>query len=194
MARKVVTEQGSSHSRFVIALDEYEGHRYLDLREWFLEKKTKKWRPKKKGITLNRDRFRVVLELVEQKSEEVMDWLGIGYVPEHVARYVEAQEQAAITNEFVVGDLEISTHSERRDPRFFRVDHRGNTDKVSLNTEHRIASKLSDPDQAWIVGAMLAAFSRARVMLGDAPATDPEILFEQLEQDWARYLQDYLRE
>ncbi len=192
MSRKVLAEQGSPRNRLVLALDEYQGHRYLDAREWYLDRKAEEWKPKKRGVTFNRDRFGALMELVQTRAEEIMDWLGVGYVPEHVARYEEAQAQAQLETRYRVGDLEIGTFSERRDPRFFRVEHEGGADRVSFNSEQAVASKLSNEDVAATLGAVLCAYQRARAMLSASPATDPEVLFEQLEFDWARYLSDYL--
>ena len=42
--------------------------------------------------------------------------------------------------------------------------------------------------------SMIAAYSRARSLLLHAPASNPEILFEQLEFDWSKFLARYIEE
>lgn len=194
MSRKILDEHGGAKRRKVFALDEYEGHRYMEIREYYLSGDD--WKPGRKGITLNRDTYRILRDLIEREDESIMDWVGMGYVPEDVARYEEVQEQAAIDNRYRSGDLVVESYNEPRDSCFFAVRHEGNLDHVELNEAHPLAQLLAQDNGEEIlkiIGLLLQSYYRARTMLSDSPAIDPNTIFMHLEQDWGKYLRDALK-
>ena len=50
----------------------------------------------------------------DRNHETIMDWLGVDYVPEDVARYTEIQELAKLDAEYVIGEHIISFHNDAR--------------------------------------------------------------------------------
>lgn len=193
-SRPPLDEHGGPRNRMVIRLDEFEGHRYLDVRSWYLNKKEGEWRRTKKGVTLNQDRYRVLREVFEKHDEEIMDWLGEDYVPEEVTRYEEAQEVALEEERYRAKQHATETYEERRDPRFFDVVHRGGVAAVRLNAAHPAARALAAlPVEALeSVTSVLLAFDRACRTLDEAPALDARTLLAHLAQDWGKYLKDGL--
>ena len=196
MTRRVLDEHGGEKHRKVFALGEYEGHRYFEIREFFVQKGKSEWKPTRKGITLNRDTYRVLRDLIEREDEAIMDWIGVGYVPEEISRYEEVQEQAATDNRYQSGELVIDEYDEPRDVRFFDISHEGGEDHLRLNMAHPLFARLAGEGEATqrLLGAVLQAYHHARVMLADTPAFDPETIFMHLEQDWAKYLRDALKD
>ena len=196
MIERVLDEHGGRKNKKIFRLGEYEGHRYFEIREFFLPKDKNEWKPTRKGITLNKDTYRVLRDLIEREDEVIMDWIGVGYVPEEVARYEEVQEQAAMDNRHRAGELVIDEYDESRDVRFFDVSHEGEEVHVRLNMAHPLAARLSGvgEDIQRLLGAVLQAYHQARVSLADTPAFDPETIFMHLEQDWAKYLRDALED
>lgn len=194
MTEQVLDEHGGTRRRKVFALNEFQGHRYFEIEEFFLNRGSHEWR-KKKGVTFNKDAYRVLRETINRSDEKIMDWIGVGYVPEDVARYEEVQEMAVHDNRYAAGDLEVSTYREHRDPCFFHVEHEGQMDNVLLNDAHPMSTVLQSHDDRvkLIIATILAAYHRARSMLADAPAYDPHTLFTHLEQDWGKYLADAIR-
>lgn len=185
-------EHGGPRNRMVIQLDEFEGHRYLDVRSWYLNKKDQEWRRTKKGVTLNKDRYRVLRGVFETRHEEIMEWIGQDYVPEEVTRYEEAQETARVAARYEPLQLSTATYDERRDPQFFDVTHEGGAATVRFNLAHPAAKTLAElPAEAQeLVASMLLSFDRARRTLDDAPAFDARTLLGHLVQDWGKFLKD----
>lgn len=189
----VIEEHGGSRSKKVLQLGEYEGNRYLELAQYFFSKKESEWK-KKKGVTLNKDNYKTLKEALDRKNETVMDWLGVGYVPEDVARYNEVQEEALSDNKYAIGDQLVSEYNEPRDPQFFRVEHRGGEDVILLNAAHPFKESFSnaEPESKKLIITMIQAFNHSKEMLQGQPAYDPQMLFEHLEVDWSRYFKDKL--
>lgn len=194
MARRVLDEHGDERKRKVFALNEYMEHRYLEIEEFYFDRKRSEW-TKKKGISINQDTYRVLRDVLDRRDAEIMDWIGVGYVPEEVSRYEEVQAAAAHDSKYQIGELVVAEHSEPRDPCFFTIQHEGGQTRVSFNTAHPLSATLiaQGPETVGVVASLLAAYHRARLMLGDTPAFDPASLFDHLEQDWGKYLRDSLR-
>ena len=96
--------------------------------------KLNEWK-KRKSVSLNTGNFRVMKEALDRNHETIMDWLGVDYVPEDVARYTEIQELAKLDAEYVIGEHIISFHNDARDPQFFRIEHKGGEDEISMNID-----------------------------------------------------------
>jgi hypothetical protein len=59
-------------TKIVVQGKEYKGHRYIDIRTYFLDKKSNEWLPTKKGITiaprLVKNFVNIVLEVSREKN------------------------------------------------------------------------------------------------------------------------------
>ena len=86
--------------------------------EYYWKKNEHEWKMKK-GVSLNTGNYRVMKEALDRNDEIIMDWLGVDYVPEDVARYTEIMELARINEEFLIGEHKVVLHDDRRDPTIF---------------------------------------------------------------------------
>lgn len=197
---KVLAEDGPEWKKLVVKLTEYEQHRLLDLRYWYLNKPSGEFRPSNKGVMLTRSNYLTVKNVIERRHEEVMDWLGVGYVPEHVAEYEKAQENAVEETKYHPSSVTSSRENRPIDPLFFEVKHAGGVDITSFNTAHPFDEELEtiarDTPQGTelvcLISKILAAYARAKRGLEEAPATHPSVLFDQLEYDWAHFLKNLI--
>jgi hypothetical protein len=188
---KVIEEHGSASRKKVLQLAEFNDNRYLELGEFYFNNKEKEWR-KKKGVSLNRDNYKIIKEAIEREHETIMNWLEVDYVPDNISRYNDAQERALLENEYTLGTLIISEYNDPRDLHFFKVENKGGKDIVSLNSCHpfKEAFDKAHPETKEVVAKMMQAFNQTKKLLQSQPAYDPEMLFNHLEIDWSRYLKD----
>ncbi|MDB4306539.1 transcriptional coactivator p15/PC4 family protein [Akkermansiaceae bacterium] len=194
---KTLAEDGTEKKKLIIRLTEYEGNRLLDLRFWYFKRKEGEWYRTRKGIMLNRENFICAKKTFEAHDEEILDWLGIGYVPEHVEKYANEQEEAVEKSAYAPDMVSTSTAQQPRNPAFFEVVHRGGKTEVEYNESHPLFANLKASDDAAasrLLALLLASYHRAKERLGDSPATDASILFDQLEHNWSNYLRGYLTE
>ena len=197
---KTLAEDGSSRNRLVIKLTEYEENRLLDCRYWYLDKKSGEFRPTRKGVMLTKSNYLSFKTVIETKHEEVMDWLGVGYVPEHVAKYAGEQEQCCQQAKHCMGDVHYVVKPLPNQKNFFSVNHHGGQEEVAINSLHPFGelinrmTKNGDDAQEMvkIVCNLIASFSRARERFDDSAATDPSILFDHLEFEWSDFLKTAL--
>jgi len=190
---KVIEEHGNERQKKVISLSEFKGYRMLLFSEHFWSKKEHQWRMKK-GVSLNTGNYRVMKEALDRKDEEIMDWLGVDYVPEDVARYTEIMELARLDEEFVIGEHTVILHDERRDPSFFRIQHKGGEDIISLNASHPFKDRFSNIDSKsqMLILDLIQSFAHTTQRLKGGKYYDPDMLFTHLSHDWSNYLKDKL--
>jgi len=191
MSDRVIAEDGPERKRLQIRLTEYEGNRLLDLRFWYFSRADSEWRRTKKGIMLNRENFRCTREALNRHEHEILDWLGIGFVPEHVDEYNRRQENAAEATQ-VVGEVGHSTNPNDRSGMIFEAKHEGHRCEIVYNGSHPFAEQLEScrtgAEAQELLDELLAAYSLAKEELGDSPASNASILFDQLEHNWSQKL------
>ena len=104
---RVIEEHGNRSQKKVLSLESYTARgrvfRVFELSQWFFIDREHRWQ-KKKGVSLNTGNYRVMKEAIDRHNEVIMDWLGVDYVPEDVARYTEIQELAKLDAQYVVGE------------------------------------------------------------------------------------------
>lgn len=208
MNEKILGEDGPPGNRVRFRIHEYEGNRLFDIRKFYLSKKPnshtgkRDFMPKRQGINLNRDSFMELKRVLENYDKEILEYLRIGHIPEEMLRYHQAELQAMEKGFRLANDVEITEKDNFRDSHMFHVNHQGAKDIVELNTSHPFARAISVEEIAkstpeeirGLFASILAAYSRSRTLLLGAAASNPEILFEQSEFDWSKFLENYIEE
>ena len=187
----VIEEHGSDRRKKVLQLSDWNGHRTLLLSENFWSNREHGWRMKK-GVSLNTGNYKVMKQALDREHETIMAWLGVDYVPEDVARYTEIMELALEDEEYVVGEHTITFHNDLRDPQFFRAEHKGGEDEISLNLAHpftRAFAKADDVAKEMLLN-VIQSYCHTKSRLQGEMYYDPKMLFNHLETDWSRYLKD----
>ena len=59
-----------------IRFSEYEGNKLLDVRKYYKDKKTKEYKPTRKGISLSRLQFEAINNAFNSRYEDIEDWLS----------------------------------------------------------------------------------------------------------------------
>ena len=187
----VIEEHGNSRAKKVLQLSEYKGNRTLLLSQNFWSKSDHEWRMAK-GVSLNTGNYRVMKQALDREHEAIMDWLGVDYVPEDVARYTEIQELAQLDAEYVVGEHTITIYTDTRDPQFFRAEHKGGEDEISLNRTHPFTRAFAEADavtQEMLLN-VIQSYCHTKSRLQGEMYYDPKMLFNHLETDWSHHLKD----
>ena len=58
-------------------LTEYEGRKCIDIRNWYLDKKTSEMKPTQKGLTLTKAKYFTLIDELFEHSKEVGEWFSI---------------------------------------------------------------------------------------------------------------------
>lgn len=192
---RVIEEHGNLNRKKVISLASYSmrgrNYRVFELGEYYFKPKEQEWK-KRKSVSLNTGNYRVMKEAIDRDHELIMDWLGVDYVAEDVVRYTEIQELSKLDAEYVVGEHIIKLHNDLRDPQFFRTEHKGGEDEISMNLAHPFTRAFVEADDAAQVMLLnvIQSYSHTKSRLMGEMYYDPKMLFNHLETDWSRYLKD----
>lgn len=205
---RILGEDGPPHRRIRFTIRDFEDNRLFDIRKHYLPRKPdpltgkRDFRPTKQGISLTRDNFVELKQILESYNDDILEFLRIGQVSEEMLRYHQAELEAKEKNFRLANDVEIREVDNFRDSHLFHVSHQGAKDVVELNTSHPFAKAISlgeiansSPEEIReLFATMMATFARARSLLLGASASNPEILFEQTEFDWSKFLGSYIEE
>ena len=58
----------NSKEKIVISINEYEGHKYIDLRVYYEDNNTLDWKPTKKGIALSKKNIKEIIKYLDEAS------------------------------------------------------------------------------------------------------------------------------
>jgi hypothetical protein len=187
-------EPGTARKRLRVALGQFKGNRYLDLRRYFKDKSDGSYKPSREGITLNKTRLIEIKALLTAKAEEINDWLSVGYVPETVTeekKKSQAASVAALTN--LLRDLVGETKLDPHDDRLFTMATAGSRTTVTYNTKHPFGQELNrvapeGSDARTLVTALCATYGVASQAIADN-----EDIRYLVEHEWASQLKSYLK-
>ena len=202
MVDRILGEEGPPRNRTRFTLTEYEGNPLFDIRKYYFARNSSEFKPTRKGIALNRDTFMELNRVLNAHNQDIMEYLSIGHIPEEMLRYQQANEEAKQKNFRLANEVEIEEVNDFRDEHLFHVKHRGGKDTVELNISHPFAKAISEseiekstPEEIrHMFASMIAAFARARSLLLNSPASNPEILFDHTEFDWSSFVRKYVEE
>lgn len=199
-SEKVLIEEGPEAKRLVVKLSDYQGHRIFDMRYWYKHKQSGELRPTQKGVSLTRKNYQALRELVENRSEEVLDWLDINYLPDGVSEYEKRQSESVESQQHRSGVFEVEEVNEGKTASFFNTEHLGGKTKVQLNSAHSFFKELDEMNLnddlrekfLNMLGHFIASYALSRDRFANAATTHPSILFENLEFHWSQILSDAL--
>jgi len=131
---------GSQKQPIFITIDEYKGHKYVDIRKYFLDNEGEHVATRK-GVKLNVSQFSRMLEQIKTESELIEQELKLG----------------ESSNVEILRELNVSTSDNLRG-RIFQVEHLNGTRDVAIATQ--FLDNIKD-DTKHVVGAMVSTLYEA---------------------------------
>lgn len=188
---------GSPSNPLVMLLTEYEGHRLLDIRKYFVEKGTKALKPTRKGVSLNANLAKEVQDAMNNNSEAIFAWLyrGSDSALTEVERAMQARTQAAEEEALKPRPFRVKQR-DWKGAEFFACESNGTEDHVALNTKHPFFQQLQcnqrQPASACSpIILLLASYYRARLRFSGDIEADSDQFFQLLEHEWGLLLKNY---
>ncbi|MCB9914972.1 MAG: transcriptional coactivator p15/PC4 family protein [Planctomycetes bacterium] len=128
----VIAATGSKSNRLVAQLSEYEGERLLNLRRWYLDKKTREWMPTKKGLSLTARGYTFLTSVIHEYGGAIADWFG--QIGEEGPSGSSAVTRAGETVEASLKGQKFGVErAEWASPESFVVIHQGGAAVVRVN-------------------------------------------------------------
>lgn len=188
---------GSPTNPLIMSLLEYEGHRLLDIRKYFIQRKSKETKPSRKGISLNAELARQIQDAINENADAIFRWLERGddsalteVERAMLARTKAAEEEALKPRPFNVKD------GAWKGAECFEFESNGGEDCVTLNTKHPFygmlnCSRGTSANTCSPIILMLAAYYRAKLRFSGEIESDGEHFFKLFEHEWGLLLKNY---
>jgi hypothetical protein len=128
---------GNEKSPLMCNLSLYEGKKYIDIRNWYIDKKTNEFKPTTKGITLSKSKYFTLMDELFEHAKEINDWFSNQDDTEYVADRT-SQENVPI-NEFA-GELIFKTLPKNL---MFNVEVIGFKKNLIINSDSLLGKELS---------------------------------------------------
>ena len=154
---------GSQKQPIFITIDEYKGHKYVDIRKYFLDNEGENVATRK-GIKLNVSQFSRMLEQIKTESELIEQELKLG----------------ESSNVEILRELNVSTSDNLRG-RIFQVEHLNGTRDVAIATQ--FLDNIED-DTKHVVGAMVSTLYEALFDI-----LEDDVVLNDVLDRWSHLLQ-----
>ncbi len=189
---------GSRTSPLILKLTEYQGHRLIDIRKYFVTKTDGTEQPTRKGISLGGRMLQQVFRVLEENMREIMAWLDedISITEQQVYHTMNARLSAR--QELARQSSPIITNIDTwQSPTFFKVQSLGGTLKVSFNNSHPIIANLGTKPIAKealieLLGKIFASHHRAKSLFPGDEDYNSNLLFDEVEFEWGKIASNYV--
>lgn len=198
---KILSQTSSKRSPVVLQLREYEGKRLVDIRRYFLDRKSNEYKPTHKGIALNRETFRQIWRAIRYNFGTIEEWLGLDEDEEDSSSFREAvkaevagRQSASAYSSYGKRKVQTDEFADRRYPFPYRHDANGAVHKMDLCNSHPLHEKLSETSSETASGLMRVVYLSYFVAMDRTEAAGPGGAFdrENFEHEWDRLLRAYL--
>lgn len=179
-----------------IQIKTFKGKKYLDIRKWFLDRKTNEILPTKKGISLNDYQFQDIINIISEEKEKISSWFKEQATEDEVVNSLIKQSEIrrGLAEEAKAFDAKSEKLTENR---FFKVDYKDGKTELILNENHQlykeINKKNSCEDLKNIINLLFISFNQT-IQLFD---TDEKIKASDFEDflvhNWSIILKNYLK-
>jgi len=198
----------------VFRLGEYQGTRTIDIRKYFFDKSSLTYHPTKTGITFTESSYLTLTKILNQNSEEILDWLSRGASSNGALQEVKEnqknQEMSKTNARYSANDYKRKEEF-WKDQKFFETEASGGEDVLSYNVSHdfwinlqMLIHKTFDKERNESIDSalteilllfdmLLISFSKATDLVERKPIEDPESLIDTLYFNWGAMLKEYLK-
>lgn len=188
---------GSPSSPILVMLREYEGHRFVDVRRYYIDRATRETKPTKKGIALNARTLAEIRDVFDRSEKVISDWLQRDASAESDVVKKQMLERQAAADRAARKERPYTVKSGKwRSPSFFACESDGEATSITLNDNHPFVKKLhavnpkSDVSVA-MVGKLIAAYYHTKFLFDDVEEIKPSQFFEAFEYEWGHILSNY---
>ena len=187
---RVVGSIGSPNHPIIVMLSEFEGSRVVDIRRYYVDKKSKELRPTQRGISIQAANFAEIFSCLHDAYGPITEWLQGGGATDQVKR------QGAAVKALALGIRPRLKTEKWRGASFFKVETHGAEVEVALKEDHPVANQVngvtSSSDAAQLLADLLATF---QIAAGTSTVDEDSqtVALPQLETAWSNQLGSMLK-
>ena len=176
----------------------FKGKKYLDIRKWFLDRKSNEIAPTKKGIMLSHYQFNDVIETIDKQKQTINSWFedqideidAIKNLSSEAEKIREKSQEARKYNSII---KKIDNNN------FFSLEYKNNVINFVLNESHDLFKRIETLDQKSkkfvlkLIESLLISFKQSLEIFDPETKYKLEDLEDLLNYNWSRTLTNYLR-
>jgi hypothetical protein len=181
---------GDEKAPVVVSLSKFKGMRFIDIRRYYFDKKTKTMKPTPKGISLKEEEFGVIAEFLGSNKSALQNLFIADLSTNELTFRGNALEKKArkkVSSGSAPASYEIKSWPAME---FFSVDSSASKPVVRFNKKIKLISKIeqSSPDLFNHLKDIVFAYQTAKNSLQYSGKQNPSVVLENIELEWARNL------
>tara|TARA_B100000035_G_C20921958_1_gene518910 strand:- start:191 stop:805 length:615 start_codon:yes stop_codon:yes gene_type:complete len=179
-----------------IQIKTFKGRKYLDIRKWYLDRKTNEILPTKKGISLSEYQFEDVISLLSKDKKKISDWfqekIDENEVVDSLAKQSEVRRKIAEeVREFKTTSKKLSEN------KFFKIEYENGNKQLIINENHQLYKDINKEKSVEkikkIFELLFISFDQT-IQLFDSEENIKVADFEDmLIHNWSIILKNYLK-
>ena len=179
-----------------IQIKTFKGRKYLDIRKWYLDRKTNEVLPTKKGISLSEYQFEDVISLLSKDKKKISDWfqekINENKVVDSLVKQSEVRRKIAEeVREFKTSSKKLSEN------KFFKIEYEKGNKQLIINENHQLykdINKEKSVDKIKKIFELLFISFDQTIQLFDSEENIKVADFEDmLIHNWSIILKNYLK-
>jgi len=179
-----------------IQIKTFKGRKYLDLRKWFLDRKTNEVIPTKKGISLSEYQFEDIVTILSKEKENISKWFQEKSTEEEVvdSLMIQSELRRKISEEAKLFNTKTKKLSENR---FFKIEYENVKKHLIINENHQLYKNINQEKSAEkikkVFELLFISFDQT-IQLFDVDEKIKVSDFEEtLIHNWSLILKNYLK-
>jgi predicted phage tail protein len=179
-----------------IQIKTFKGRKYLDIRKWYLDRKTNEILPTKKGISLSEYQFEDVISLLSKDREKISNWFQEKIDENEVVDSLVKQSE--VRRKIAEEVREFKTKSEKlSENKFFKIEYEKGNKQLIINENHQLykdINKEKSPEKIKKIFELLFISFDQTIQLFDSEESIKVADFEDmLIHNWSIILKNYLK-
>ena len=179
-----------------IQIKTFKGRKYLDIRKWYLDRKTNEILPTKKGISLSEYQFEDVISLLSKDKEKISNWFQEKIDENEVVDSLVKQSE--VRRKIAEEVREFKTKSEKlSENKFFKIEYEKGNKQLIINENHQLYKEINKEKSVEkikkIFELLFISFDQT-IQLFDSEESIKVTDFEDmLIHNWSIILKNYLK-
>ena len=179
-----------------IQIKTFKGRKYLDIRKWYLDRKTNEILPTKKGISLSEYQFEDVISLLSKDKEKISNWFQEKIDENEVVDSLVKQSE--VRRNIAEEVREFKTKSEKlSENKFFKIEYEKGNKQLIINENHQLYKEINKEKSVEkikkIFELLFISFDQT-IQLFDSEESIKVAEFEDmLIHNWSIILKNYLK-
>jgi len=176
---------GSGSTPILIKLVEFNGSRFLDIRRYYRDRKSKELKPTPKGIALKEDELLLLASLISEHGKTLNQFFIDKLDATDISRRLQQRERAA--RQRLANQVDNFKVAAKRSPgtSLFSVTSEGATRTLTLNTNNALIAAIVESKGSNIAASLFVAYVAAREFLDTPNKVNATDLLNLLEANWS---------